>query len=111
MSRGIALVVVVLAVSACGGAGADPLGLPTREPDFTGEVRDRDGEGRILVVPNGDPCGYWVAVDAANIVDVDVQIEPDTIERGWRARVWIDGPIAESCPAQTSAEAVEILPR
>ena len=111
MPRAFILAIVVLAVSACGGGDADPLGLPSRQPDFTGEVRDRDTGGRILVVPKGDPCGYWVAVDGANVVDVDVQIEPEAIERGWRARVWINGPIAESCPAQTSAEAVEILPR
>jgi hypothetical protein len=111
MARRLVLVIVVLAVSACGGGDADPLGLPSRQPDVTGEVRDRDADGRILVVPDGDACGYWVAVGDATVVDVDVQIEPEAIERGWRARVWIDGPVAESCPAQTSAEAVEILPR
>ena len=107
----LVVVIVVLAVSACGGGDTDPLGLPSRQPDFAGEVRDRDADGRILVVPNGDPCGYWVAVDTGNVVDVEVQIEHEAIERGGRARVWINGPIAESCPAQTSAEAVEILPR
>jgi Protein of unknown function (DUF3221) len=111
MPRRLVLAILVLAVSACGGGDTDPLGLPSRQPDFTGEVRDRGADGRILVVPKGDPCGYWVAADEANVVDVDVQIEPEAIERGWRARVWIDGPIAESCPGQTSAEAVEILPR
>jgi hypothetical protein len=111
MARSLVLVIAVLAVSACGGGDADPLGLPSRQPDLAGEVRDRDAGGRVLVVPNGDPCGYWIAVGDATVVDVDVQIEPEAIERGWRARVWIDGPVAESCPAQTSAEAVEILPR
>ena len=108
----IGLVVLGLGLAACGGGDdADPLGLPSRAPDFTGEVEEIDDQGRILVVPPGDPCGYWVAVADANVVDVDVQIEPDTIERGWRARVWVNGAIAESCPAQTSAGAVEILPR
>jgi hypothetical protein len=107
----ILVAVLVLAFAGCGGDGGDPLGLPSREPDFTGEVRDRDDGGRILVVPAGDACGYWLDVDDATIVDVDVQIEPRGIERGWRARVWITGPVAESCPMQTTAEAIEILPR
>ena len=111
MSRTLVLAIAVLAVSGCGGGDADPLGLPSRAPDFTGEVKDRDADGRILVVPNGDPCGYWVAVGMANVVDVDVRIEAEAIERGWRARVWINSGIAESCPGQTSAETVEILPR
>ena len=108
----IGFVVVGLGVAACGaGDDADPLGVPSRAPDFTGEVEEIDDGGRILVVPPGDSCGYWVEVADANVVDVDVQIEPDAIERGWRARVWVDGPIAESCPAQANAGAVEILPR
>ena len=107
-----ALAFAVLALVGCGGEGGDPLGLPSRdEADFVGEVRDRDEGGRILVVPAGDACGVWLDVEEANVVDVDVQIEPESIERGWRARVWIDGPVAESCPAQAAAEAVEILPR
>jgi hypothetical protein len=106
----ILLLTVVTLLASCGGDGGDPLGLPSAPPDFTGEVRDRDAE-RILVVPSGDACGYWLDVGDATIVDVDVQIEPRSIERGWRARVWITGPVAESCPMQAAAEAVEFLPR
>ena len=101
---------LVLFLPACGGEDGDPFGIPDRAPDFQGVVEDVDSGGRILVVPKGDRCGFWVAVGEATVVDVDVEIEPDGIPRGRRARVWVNGPIAESCPAQTSASAVELVP-
>lgn len=97
--------------------------LPGSAPAITGPIVARnvdtptsDGRPTIHVkeIPN-DPCGIIFALEPdteiARRTDEDALVAAavDELTVGLPVRVWARGGIAESCPAQGVADAVEIL--
>ncbi len=110
------MLVLALLTAACGGA-QDAAAPPAGEADVEGEVRDvtqrGDGGVAVLIVPAGDPCGVWTAVDANDRLFFETESgveerDVTTLERGQLARAWLDTPIAESCPGQAGASDVVV---
>lgn len=114
MKRVAGLCAIALAL-ACGG-----LVFPERTPSIVGNIveigRDAPFGGAKTVWVKQDPsdeCGIVFLADQAFIGDRpnDLAIRErdfDHLDVGQRVRVWA-GAIAESCPAQGSADAIEIL--
>jgi len=115
------LVVALAAVSCDPATGPE---LPDRDATIQGPIvaRDLDTSFRdpgqpTLHVKEGDddPCGIIFTVEESTVVvrrnaigeRIDARVRDLTV--GTRVRVWSDGAVADSCPAQARAEAVEIL--
>lgn len=99
------------------------LAFPDAEPAIEGEVVGAGpdipfgGEGRFWVKEAPDaPCGIVFGVTGSTTIgerqpDGSIsELSPDDVTVGRTVRVWA-GPIAESCPGQGEAEAVELIPR
>lgn len=98
------------------------LAFPDAEPAIEGEVVGAGsdipfgGEDRFWVKEAPDaPCGIVFGVTGATTIgerrpDGSIaERSPDDVTVGRAVRVWADA-IAESCPAQGEAEAVELIP-
>lgn len=100
--------------------GCGDLVFPERSPSIVGSIVEigRDvpfGDAKTIWVKQdaSDQCGIVFLADQAFIGDrPDARLIRrrafDHLDVGQRVRVWA-GAIAESCPAQGSADAIEIL--
>jgi hypothetical protein len=99
--------------------------LPNEEPTIEGAIHARNvpspsagGRPTVHVKESAaDPCGIIFSIDDETGLgrrDADGavrQIPLEQFEVGDRVRAWARGGIvAESCPGQASAEAIELLP-
>lgn len=109
MRIGVSLLALCLLAAGCEYRDdTNALGNFDEPPDVVGQIRQVEG-GRILVVPKRAGCGYWLSVDDTRVLDYDVFTDARVLSKGQRVRVWIDGTVAASCPAQGLAEAIEIV--
>lgn len=119
------LLVLLSVVPVAGCDGPTDLELPAGEPTIEGPIVARDvplgiADDEVPTVhvkrDDDDSCGIIFAVeDFTEIVrrtgaGALVPAGVEDLEVGRRVRVWARGGIAESCPAQGRAEAVELLP-
>lgn len=119
MLRRLALVLVALALAACGSApdSTGPAqaaalaaqGIPAEEPYITGTVQQVLPDGRILVVSETNqavvdlPGGTKVYVRSTG-----AKAKVSNIQVGQTVSVWITGTIRESFPVQVTADVVVI---
>jgi hypothetical protein len=113
MARVLVLALALLALAGCG--GEDAAGPPERPAEFTGVLEETDGEGRLLVRGEKDPCGIWTAPEEGARVyrataDGFEEIGWADLRTGELVALWVPGPVAESCPMQGAAEAVVVQP-
>ncbi len=117
--RNAATPFVALLALACGS-----IAFPDRPPTIQGDIVGVGSEvpfgaaNRIWVKETpADPCGIVFTVTGSTEIG---EPRPDgSIEErsfgdlvvGLTVRVWASGPVAESCPAQAGAEAIELVPR
>ena len=105
MNRLIA--VAVLLVASCAVSSTD---IPSETHTVHGTITQIDAQGRVLIEGDVSRCErYWFRVGSDTRVlqqtgtgDVEAR-QLDDLAVGKTARAWANGPIAESCPAQTSA--------
>lgn len=89
-----------------------------RNPDF-GVPLGSDVVLRVLVKEDpddGHECGIIFSVRAGTIIVVEsgaglASAGPDDLTVGSSVRVTFSGPLLESCPAQASADLIEVLSR
>lgn len=101
----------LLAIAGC----KNDLGIPTDPSALDGVVVARDTTTLHVKHEPGEQCGVVFRVDART--DLLQRTATGTIERarfedmvvGREVRVWA-GAIAESCPGQALATAIELLP-
>lgn len=111
----------LLAICACAGPTA-PEGLPERSPTVVGPIVARDtplssmgDKPNVHIRPVMEECGTVFAIDAQTTIVVREangrlrQGGVDDLMIGRMARAWARGVILESCPGQTTAEAIELL--
>lgn len=115
-ARGVLCAALVGSVAACGS-----LTFPDEAPSIQGDIvgigddTPFGGATTIWVKEDpDDPCGVVFGTDEAfigrRLSDGEVrEIDFDQLAIGQTVRVW-SGPIAESCPGQGSADAIEVLP-
>lgn len=102
--------------------GCNSLTLPDRDPILEGEIVEIGaaapfGSARTVWVKTdeSDPCGIVFGVTEETVIaarDPDgslVDRSFDDLVAGQRVRVWARF-VAESCPGQSSPDAIEILP-
>lgn len=123
MKRALFAVPLLILTAACGGSGVS-VTLPDDQPAIDGDIIEI---GRSIPIAPDDPNTIWVkeTPDApcgiVFVVDESTPIgqrraDGSASRRSFsdlavsqRVRVWADA-VAESCPAQARAEAIEILP-
>lgn len=121
--RLLAVLVVTGLLAACGGDGEDevradrPAGAPAppdRPPDSAGPVSLLTARSVRVEEATGVVGPVEARVDEETAVlrrrgGVHESAALDDIRVGDRVEVWVDGPVAESFPAQAHAEAVVLV--
>jgi hypothetical protein len=105
------LVAVCLVLGSCG----SPSDIPDEPPTIDGSITALPSPNSVLIEADVSKCERYVFTITTRtrvlIRRANGAIEvgaPDDLRVAQRARAWADGPIAESCPMQTTAGAIEI---
>jgi hypothetical protein len=95
--------------------------LVDRPPELEGTIEEYEGEfslvARFILVKETpqEECGTVVTVRAVTRLRAQDdrgrtgEASRSDLVPGTRVRVWFDGPVLDTCPAQGIAEAVELL--
>lgn len=112
----ILLLMAALALTGCARPGSSPVTLPDRAPLVDGVITEMK-EGRVLVEADpakmeGSKC--WFALEAKSLVAIEKEgqverADADALIIGQRVKAWESGPVLESYPCQTGAQAILIL--
>ncbi|HEX6987984.1 MAG TPA: DUF3221 domain-containing protein [Bacillota bacterium] len=94
----------------------DAGGPPSAPADIAGDIVAVEDQGRVLLVQTGNSTQPDYRVRITNRTDVFrrqdggvVRAETWSPVAGQRVRIWVDGPILESFPAQAAAGAILVL--
>lgn len=104
--KSLLFLLVLLLVAAC----TSFTDIPETEATVHGQITQIDAAGRVLIEADIQKCErFWFSIGPDTRVLQQTgtgDIEKGTVgdlQVGRTARAWANGPIAESCPAQTSA--------